>query len=81
MLVVGAWGLPRRTEKYPAGIGQRGERDNRREPMKQVTGLGFGARPNRDRQQHDVAGGKASDGKCAYQLRQRTVLILRLDVE
>ena len=74
-------GLPGRTEEYPAGIGQRGQRDDRRQPMKQVAGFSFGARPDRYRKQHDIARGEARDRKGAYQLRKRAVLVVRLDVE
>src|SRR5882672_9294831 len=73
--------LPCRTEKYPAGIRQRGQRDDGRQPMKQVAGLGISARPDRDGKQHDVAGGESRDRKGAYQFRQFTVPIIRLDVE
>ena len=65
-------------EERPAGIDDRRQRDQRREPVQQRTrrlahALGV-AGPDRDRQQHHVAGGEARDRHGAQQLPLGRVL-------
>jgi hypothetical protein len=52
-----------------------------RNPVEEVAGRAFGAGPDRDRKQHDVARGKAGDGDGADQLRQRLVVVVDLGIE
>ena len=56
---------PGRGKEDAAGIDQRREGDQRRDPVEHVAGRGVRAGPDRHRQQHDVAGGEARDRKRA----------------
>ena len=72
---------PSGAEEYPPRIGQRRQRNEHRQPVEQVARLGFGARPDRHRKQHDIAGGKARDRKRPDQFGQRAVIPGGIDVE
>ncbi len=58
-------------EEGLAGVAHDGKRDQRRDPVKQVAGLARHAagraRPDRDREQHDVGGAEAGGGERADQ--------------
>ena len=58
-------GLPCRTEEYSAGVGQRRQRNDRRQPMKQVAGFGPGARPVRKGEVVGIVGANAL-GKTTF---------------
>ena len=68
----GAQGLQRRAEEGPPGPSQCRQGDQRREPVEQTAGLGrhaFGvARPDRQRQQHDIGRGETGDCHAADHL-------------
>ncbi len=55
-----------------AGVEDRGERDERRQPVEQRLHGGVHVarepRPHRDRQQHDVGRGKAGDGEAPQEV-------------
>ena len=72
-----AQALPRRAEEDASGIGNGGKRDQRRNPVEQVAGCRLRAGPDRNRQQHDVAGREAGDGERADQFRQGAVRCVR----
>ena len=79
----GPQGPQRALEEGASGIGGRGQRDQGREPVEEVArdraDVAALARPDRDRQQHDVHGGKARHGEVAKQppLLQRDAVALR----
>ena len=75
-----AQALPGRAEEDAARIGKGGQRDQRRNPVEQVAGCGLRAGPDRDRQQHDVAGREARDGERADQFRHGAVFRIRGDI-
>ncbi|MBA7640636.1 hypothetical protein ES703_48307 [subsurface metagenome] len=62
---------PGRLEERLAGIGRRGQHDQRRQPVEEITLFGQHvrdvARPHRDRQHHHVHGGKGRDAQTAQQ--------------
>ncbi len=68
---------PGRAEEDPAGIRQRRKGDGRGKPMEQIARRGLGARPDGDREQHDVSGGEAGNGQRANQFGKRAVLVRR----
>ncbi len=67
----GRKGCQRRAEERPAGIGDGRQCDQRREPVHQVAGRDPHAldmaRPHRDREQHDIAGGEPGHRHRAQQ--------------
>ena len=65
---------PGRSVKNAAGEKQRRHRDQRRQPVEQVARRPVRARPDRNRQQHDVTGRKPGNGQRTHQLRQGLVL-------
>ena len=69
-----AQALPGRAEENASAIGNGGKSDQRRNPVEQVAGCWLRAGPDRNRQQHDIAGREASDGKRADQFRYGVVL-------
>ena len=66
-----------RAQERPAGIDGGRQRDQRRDPVEEVAGFRLDAagiaRPDRDRQQHDVHHGKAGDGQRAQQFAPRRI--------
>ena len=62
---------PGRAEEGPPGIGDGRQRDQRRKPVEQVARHPGRARPDRDREQHDVHHRKAADRDRAHQLLAR----------
>jgi hypothetical protein len=73
--------LPGRAKEYPAGINQRRQRDQRRDTVEQIARRRLGARPHRDRQQHDIAGCKARHRERTDQFRQRRIRSIAIDLE
>ena len=71
----------RGAEVDAAGKGESRNGDQRRQPMKQIPRRTYGARPDRHRQQHDVAGREACHSDGADQLRKRLVLLVNFRVE
>ena len=71
---------PGGSEEDTSGIGQRRQRDQRGQPMEQVARGAVRTGPDRDRQQHDVAGGKTCDRKRTDQFGERCVLRIGPDV-
>src|SRR3546814_2526682 len=55
---------PGRTEENTARIDQHGQGDGGRDPVEQVAHIRAGARPDRDRQEHDIAGSEAGHRHC-----------------
>src|SRR3546814_13140479 len=45
-----------------------------RDPVEQVAHIRAGARPDRDRQEHDIAGSEAGHRHCADEFRERTII-------
>ena len=72
--------LPGRREEGAAGISDDGQRDRCRKPVEQCPrGLAHRgrSRPDGDREQHDVRGAEACDGKAPEQLARLLVLCLK----
>src|SRR3546814_7815281 len=65
---------PGRTEENTTRIDQHGQGDGGRDPVEQVAHIRAGARPDRDRQEHDIAGSEAGHRHCADEFRERTII-------
>jgi hypothetical protein len=66
---------PGRAEERPAGIGDGGQCDQRRDPVEEIARRLVRAGPDRDGEQHDVAGGEARDRHCRHQLAHHRVAL------
>ena len=66
--------LPGRAEEDAAGIDEARQGDRGRQPVEEIARLGIGARPDGDRQHHDVAGGEARDRQRPHEFAQSAVL-------
>src|SRR3546814_5871599 len=61
--------VPGGTEENATRIDQNGQGDGGRDPVEQVAHIRLGARPDRDRQEHDIAGSEAGHRQGADEFK------------
>ena len=62
------------TEKRPSGISDRGQRHHRRNPVQHIPGRRAHARPDRDRDHHDIPGGEPRNRQRANENPTRAIV-------